>query len=73
MKTFLDRLLPLMKPYMVNNENGSTMHPDRYPEKGEHAWLMGEFFLPAAELIAQPVDADRKERIRNACFSAGRR
>jgi multimeric flavodoxin WrbA/putative sterol carrier protein len=104
MKTFLDRLLPLMKPYMLTNESGDVMHPDRYPEKGEqgivvfsaagfpdvehnfdglkttlrswashseNAYLMGEFFLPAAELIAQPVYADRMANIREACFKAG--
>jgi multimeric flavodoxin WrbA len=103
-KNFLDRLLPLMKPYMMTNEHGDVMHPDRYPEKGqqgivvfsaagfpdiehnfdglmttlrswaahsENAYMMGEFFLPAAELIAQPVYADHMEKIKQACMGAG--
>ncbi len=105
MKSFMDRLLPIMKPYMLTNENGETMHPDRFPEKGEqgfvvfsaagfpevdnnfdglkgmyrcwsshseNAYLMGEFFLTAAEIIVQPVYADRKKLIKDVCFKAGK-
>jgi len=105
MKSFMDRLLPLMKPYMLTNENGDTMHPDRFPEKGEqgfvvfsaagfpdvdnnfdglkgmyrcwnshseNAYLMGEFFLTAAEIIVQPVYANRRKLIKDVCFKAGK-
>lgn len=34
--------------------------------------LIAEFYLPAAELLAQPVYAARLERVRQACFEAGR-
>jgi hypothetical protein len=94
-----------MKPYMLTNENGDTLHPDRFPEKGEqgfvvfsaggfpevehnfdgltgmyHCWnshsenmhLMGEFYLTAAEIIVQPVYAERKKNIANVCFNAGK-
>ena len=33
--------------------------------------LMAEFFLPAAELLQQPVYRDRKNRVEEACFNAG--
>ncbi len=105
MKTFMDRLLPLMKPYMLTNENGDTLHPDRFPENGEqgfvvfsaagfpevehnfdgltgmyHCWnshsenmhLMGEFYLTAAEIIVQPVYAERKRKIAEVCNKAGK-
>ncbi len=34
--------------------------------------LMAEFFLPAAELLQQPVYRDRKNRVEETCFNAGR-
>ncbi len=34
--------------------------------------LMAEFFLPAAELLQQPVYRDRKKRVEETCFNAGR-
>ena len=105
MKNFMDRLLPILKPYMLLDEHdGHILHPDRFPEYGEQAivvmsasgfpdidnnfdglkamyrtWashsenthLMGEFFLPAAELLAQPIYADRKKIVEQACFEAG--
>lgn len=37
----------------------------------EKADLMGEFFLPGAELIAQPPLAERRHRIEHACHQAG--
>ena len=105
LKTFMDRLLPVFKPYMLINEKGNTMHPDRFPEKGEQgfvvfsaagfpdvahnfdgligmfrAWdshnenshLMGEFFMPAAEMIVQPVYEARRELIKDLCIKAGK-
>jgi len=105
MKTFMDRLLPILKPYMLLDESdGHITHPDRYPELGEQgfvvfsasgfpdvdgnfdglkgmyrAWdshnenshLMGEFFLTAAEMIAQPVYKNRRDLVKKACFDAG--
>jgi hypothetical protein len=32
---------------------------------------MGEFFLPASELLAQPVYGERRERVAKACRAAG--
>jgi putative sterol carrier protein len=105
MKTFMDRLLPIMKPYMLlDPEDGHILHPDRYPEHGkqglvvfsasgfpdvennfdglkamyrafashsEPAELMGEFFLTAAEILAQPVYRDRRAKVEQACYNAG--
>jgi len=104
LKTFMDRLLPIMKPYMLLDKNGHTKHPDRFPEKGkqgfvvfssggfpeveqnfdglqamfrlwdshnENSHLMGEFFMPASEIIVQPVYEKRQETIYNACYQAG--
>jgi len=34
--------------------------------------LMGEFFLPAAELLQHRVYSDRKKRVEETCFRAGR-
>ena len=105
LKTFMDRLLPVLQPYMLLNDNGNIMHPDRFPEKGEQgfiifsaagfpdvahnfdgltgmfrAWnthnenthLMGEFYMPASEMIVQPVYEARKELIKNLCIEAGK-
>ena len=37
----------------------------------EKSFLMGEFYMPGAELIAQPVYAERRRRIEKICSSAG--
>ena len=105
LKTFMDRLLPVLQPYMLLNEKGDIMHPDRFPENGEQgfvvfsaagfpdvahnfdgltgmfrAWdshnenshLMGEFYMPAAEMIVQPIYEARRELIKNLCINAGK-
>ncbi len=104
LKTFLDRSIPNMKPYMLKKE-GLTLHPDRYPEEGkqgfvifsaggfpevkrnfdgiadifrnlslhsENSSLAGEFYLPAAELLSQPVYSQRRNVIEETCFQAGK-
>jgi multimeric flavodoxin WrbA/putative sterol carrier protein len=104
-KNFMDRLLPVLKPYMLISKQGHTMHPDRYPELGEQGfvvfsaagfpdvqhnfdgltgmfrmwdshnenmYMMGEFYLTAAEIIAQPVYRKRKEKIAETCYNAGK-
>lgn len=40
MKDFMDRLLPIMKPYMLLDKQGHIKHPDRYPEKGEQGFVV---------------------------------
>ncbi len=40
MKTFMDRLLPIMEPYMLSDEHGNTLHPDRYPELGKQGFVV---------------------------------
>ena len=41
LKRFLDRLCPLLKPYMVrDDEQGFTTHPDRYPELGKQGFVV---------------------------------
>ena len=37
----------------------------------ENASLMGEFYMPGAELIAQPVYGERRKRVEQACYNAG--
>jgi len=32
---------------------------------------MGEFFMPGAELISQPVYAERRKKIEQVCYNAG--
>ena len=104
MKSFMDRLLPIMKPFMISNEDDNTLHPDRYPEFGkqgfvvfsaagfpevdhnfdglrkiyqswdshnENASLLGEFLIPAAELLTMPPYRDRKKLIEDSCYAAG--
>jgi len=104
LKTFMDRLLPLMKPYMLLSEDGYISHPDRYPEQGEQGFIvfgaagfpdldnnfdgmramfkmwdshsenmhmMGEFYITAAEMLAQPVYRSRKEKILETCYNTG--
>ncbi|MCP4157528.1 MAG: hypothetical protein GY757_57995 [bacterium] len=38
----------------------------------ERTFLMGEFHMPGAELISQPVYADRRRNVSRACFNAGK-
>jgi len=104
LKTFMDRLLPILKPYMLIDEQGYIKHPDRYPELGkqgfvvfsasgfpdlehnfdgligmfkmwdshnENMYMMGEFYLTAAETIVQPIYGDRKNIIQDVCKKAG--
>ena len=40
MKDFIDRLLPLMKPYILLDERGYIKHPDRFPESGEQEFVV---------------------------------
>jgi len=40
MKDFMDRLLPIMKPYMLLDEQGYIKHPDRFPESGEQGFVV---------------------------------
>ena len=41
MKTFMDRLLPILKPYMLLDEkDGHISHPDRFPELGEQGFVV---------------------------------
>jgi putative NADPH-quinone reductase/putative sterol carrier protein len=37
----------------------------------EKSFLMGEFYMPGAELISQPVFAERRRRVEQACYNAG--
>ncbi len=37
----------------------------------EKASLMGEFYMPGAELITQPVYAQRRMKVEEACYNAG--
>ena len=37
----------------------------------EKSFLMGEFYMPGAELIAQPVYGERRKRVEQACYNAG--
>jgi len=38
----------------------------------EKSFLMGEFYIPGAELIAQPVYGERRKKIEQACYLAGK-
>ena len=38
----------------------------------EKSFLMGEFYMPGAELIAQPVYSERRKKIEQACYQAGK-
>ena len=41
MKTFMDRLLPILKPYMLLDEkDGHISHPDRFPELGKQGMVI---------------------------------
>jgi len=40
MKSFMDRLLPIMTPYMLSDKYGNTLHPDRFPELGEQGFIV---------------------------------
>jgi len=37
----------------------------------EKSFLIGEFYLPGAELIANPVYAERRRKIEQVCYNAG--
>jgi len=40
LKNFLDRQIPNLLPYLVSADNGSTYHPDRYPELGQQGFVV---------------------------------
>ena len=40
MKDFMDRLLPVLKPYMLLDKKGYIKHPDRFPENGEQGFVV---------------------------------
>ncbi len=41
MKTFMDRLLPVLKPYMLLDKiDGHISHPDRFPQLGEQGFVV---------------------------------
>jgi multimeric flavodoxin WrbA len=40
MKNFMDRLLPILKPYMLLDKKGHVSHPDRFPHLGEQAMVV---------------------------------
>jgi hypothetical protein len=40
MKAFHERQIPLVKPYVIINEDGEMAHPLRYPEKGYQKWVL---------------------------------
>ena len=40
LKDFMDRLLPVLKPYMLLDEKGYVKHPDRFPEAGEQGFVV---------------------------------
>jgi multimeric flavodoxin WrbA len=106
LKAFIDRMLPLMEPWMEIQSNIVThsmrqknrknipmvvfsaggfpdveknfdgisgmfraLHHHNFASGGG---LMGEFYLPAAEMIVQPVYRERKEMVANACINAGK-
>jgi multimeric flavodoxin WrbA/putative sterol carrier protein len=104
LKTFLDRSIPNLMPYMMEKD-GYTIHPNRYQDEGQKGFvifsaagfpevegnfdgmsalfrnmsdhsetrvLTGEFYLPAAEMISQPVYKQRRNMIEETCFEAGR-
>ncbi len=37
----------------------------------EQSFLMGEFYMPGAELISEPVYAERRMKVEEACYNAG--
>lgn len=104
LKTFLDRSIPNLMPYMME-QDGYTIHPNRYQDREQKGFvifsaagfpevegnfdgmsalfrnmsnhsetrvLAGEFYLPAAEMISQPVFRKRRNMIEETCFEAGR-
>ncbi|NHJ19566.1 MAG: hypothetical protein EAX91_01390 [Candidatus Lokiarchaeota archaeon] len=40
LKRFLERLCPLLKPYMIRDKQGFITHPDRYPELGKQGFVV---------------------------------
>jgi len=40
LKNFMDRLLPILKPYMLLDERGYIKHPDRFPDQGEQGFVV---------------------------------
>lgn len=104
LKTFLDRSVPNLMPYMMEKD-GYTIHPNRYQDEkrkglvifsaagfpevegnfdgmsalfrnlsghSQTRVLAGEFYLPAAEMLSQPVYRQRRNMVEETCFNAGR-
>lgn len=50
MKTFMDRLIPMLLPYMAKNEKGDTMHPKRYRDSSPtHTLVVSAAGFPEIE------------------------
>jgi multimeric flavodoxin WrbA/putative sterol carrier protein len=103
MKSFLDRIIPNMKPYMADTPE-TTQHPARYKQDNNNGFvvfsaagfpevnnnfdglaaifrnmsdhiekmsLLGEFYLPAAEIMVHGLFSDRRASVEKACYDAG--
>ena len=55
-------------PDVENNFDGLK---GMYRAWSQNSHLLGEFFLPAAEMLPQPVYKSRRDLVEKACFNAG--
>jgi putative NADPH-quinone reductase len=58
-------------PEVENNFDGLKAMFRCLHSHSEKSFLMGEFFMPGAELISQPVYAERRLKVEEACYHAG--
>ena len=58
-------------PEVMHNFDGLKALFRCLSRHSDNSSLMGEFFLPASEQLAQPVYGERRERVANACRAAG--
>ena len=58
-------------PEVDHNFDGLKTMFRCFHSHSEKTFLMGEFFMPGAELISQPVYEERRMKIERACSNAG--
>ncbi len=59
-------------PEVEGNFDGVSNIFRNLSHHSENATLAGEFYLPAAELLSQPVYRDRRKQVETTCYQAGK-
>jgi len=59
-------------PEVKGNFDGISTIFQNLSRHSENSSLAGEFFLPAAEMLSQPVFRQRRQMVEDTCYQAGK-